>query len=71
MRCSTFHFGNDNYKMLQKQVNLDLKSLHQCLLLNKILLNKDKTELIYFHKAGSKITTDISIKLNGKKLLHS
>ena len=45
-----------------------LKSLHQWLLTNKISLNKDKTELIYFHKAGSKIPT---IKLNGKKLLYS
>ena len=57
--------------MLQKQINLDLKSLHQWLLSNKISLNKDKTELIYFHKAGSNIIIDISVKLNGKKLLHS
>ena len=77
--CSTFHFTDDtnllciceNYKMLQNQINLDLKSLHRCLLSNKISLNKGKIELIYFHKAGSKIPTDISIKLNGKKILHS
>ena len=74
--CSTFHFADDTNllcicEMLQKQVNLDFKSLHQWLLSNKVSLNKDRTELIYFHKSGSKITTDISIKSNGKKLLHS
>ena len=55
--CSTFHFADDTnllcickkFKMLQKHVNLDLKSLYQWLLTNKISLNKDKIELIYFH----------------------
>ena len=51
---STFHFADDtnllniseNYKILQKNVNHDLKSLRDWLLSNKISLNKDKTELI-------------------------
>ena len=77
--CSTFDFADDtnllsiceNYKKLQKQVNRDLNFLQQWLLSNKISLNKDKTELIYFHKARSKSTVNASIKFNGKKLLHS
>ena len=77
--CSTFHFADDtnllsiceNYKKLQKQINRDLKSLQQWLLSNKISLNKDKTELIYFHKARSKAPVNVSIKLNGKKLINS
>ena len=56
---STFHFADDtnllniseNYKILQKNVNHDLKSLHDWLLSNKISLNKDKIELICFHKS--------------------
>ena len=78
--CSTFHFADDtnllsiceNYKKkLQKQVNRDLKSLQQRLQSNKISLNRDKTELIYFHKARYKAPVNISIKLNGKKLINS
>ena len=76
---STFHFADDtnllniseNYKILQKNVNHDLKSLHDWLLSNKISLNKDKTELIYFHKSRSNIPTDLKIKMNGKRLIHS
>ena len=76
---STFHFADDtnllniseNYKILQKNVNHDLKSLQDWLLSNKISLNKDKTELIYFHKARSNIPIDLKIKMNGKRLIHS
>ena len=72
---TTFHFADDtnvlnisdNYKTLQKNVNRDLNYLHQWLLSNKISLNKDKTELIYFHKARSKIPTDLKIKMHGKR----
>ena len=38
---------------------------------NKISLNKDKTELIFFHKVRSVIPIDIKIKLNGKTLYPS
>ena len=76
---STFHFADDtnflniseNYKILQKNVNHYLKSLHDWLLSNKISLNKDKTELIYFHKSRSNIPTGLKIKMNGKRLIHS
>ena len=33
---------------MQKQVNIDLKSLYKCLLANKISLNCSNTELIFF-----------------------
>ena len=54
-----------------KQVNQDLINLHNWLLSNKITLNKDKTELIYFHKPKSAVPTDLKIKMNGKRLFHS
>ena len=43
----------------------------QWLRANKISLNNDKTELIYFHKVNNTIPTDNMIKLNGKKLYPS
>ena len=75
----TFHFADDtnflnisnDYRMLQNNVNRDLISLNEWLLANKISLNKDKTELIYFHKVRSKVPTNLKIKMNGKKLFHS
>ena len=75
----TYHFADDtnllnisnSYLTLQKDVNKDLKSLHDWLLSNKISLNNDKTELIYFHKVRSAVPTDLKIILNGKKLIHS
>ena len=59
----TFHFTDDtnllnisdDYKTLQNNVNHDLIALHNWLLPNKISLNKDTTELIYFHKPRSKL----------------
>ena len=76
---SSFHFADDtnllnisnNYKTLQRNVNRDLKSLHEWLLANKISLNNDKTELIYFHKIRSEIPTNLKIKMHGKILYHS
>ena len=38
---------------------------------NKISLKKDKTEIIYFHKANNVIPGDDKIKLNGKRLVPS
>ena len=74
-----FHFADGtnllnishNYKKLKKEVNKDLKLLVQWLRANKISLNNDKTELIYFHKVNNTIPTDNMIKLNGKKLYPS
>ena len=75
----TFHFADDinllnisdDYKTLQNNVNRDLISLNEWLLANKISLNKEKTELIYFHKVRSQIPIDLKIKMNGKRLFHT
>ena len=51
-----------------RKLNIDLKSLNQWLLANKISLNATKTELIYFrNKRTAKPTTKII--LNGVKLI--
>ena len=76
---TTYHFADDtnllnissNYKTLTKEINKDLKSLVMWLSANKISLNNDKTEIIYFHKANNVIPSDNKIKLNGKRLLPS
>ena len=76
---TTYHFADDtnllnisdNYKILQKNVNKDLNSLNNWLLSNKISLNKDKTELVFFRKVRSKLPLNIKIKMNGKRLTHS
>ena len=54
---------------MQKQINLDLKSLYKWRLANKISLNCSKTELIFFHKPGNPIMNyTFNIKLNGHKI---
>ena len=60
----------DSYKLLQKQINHDLKGLYLWLLANKISLNATKTELIIFRKEGKKyeIPIDLRIKINGQRL---
>ena len=76
---TTYHFADDtnllnitpDYKTLQREINQDLHLLHEWLVANKISLNKDKTELIFFHKVRSVIPIDIKIKLNGKTLYPS
>ena len=76
---TTYHFADDtnllnitpDYKTLQREINQDLHHLHEWLVANKISLNNDKTELIFFHKVRSVIPIDIKIKLNGKTLYPS
>ena len=78
IHSKVFHFADDtnllticnNYKQLQKQVNLDLKILYQWMLANMITLNTSKTEFIIFHKSGVK-PPQLKIKLNGEKLYTS
>ena len=68
------HFADDtnllasNYsiKRLQKQINLDLKTLCKWLRANKISLNASKTELLIFRHPNKKIEFDLNIKINGK-----
>ena len=62
---------SDDYKTLQNNINCDLKSLQEWLLANIISLNKDKTELIFFHKVRTKTPIDIKLKMNGLRLCHS
>ena len=55
---------SDNYKILRMNATKDLKSLTKWLTANKISLNKDKTELIFFRKHDP--LPNIRIKLQGK-----
>ena len=64
-----FHFADDTNllnisdspKKMQKLLNADLKILYDWLLANKISLNCDKTEIIFFHKPKK-------IKMNGHRI---
>ena len=75
LSSKVFHFADDtnllnisnSAKKLQKSLNSDLKILYQWLLANKISLNCDKTEIIFFRKAGEEIP-NVTIKLNGHRL---
>ena len=49
-------------------MNHELKLASTWLCLNRLSLNEGKTELILFHSKKHKPQTDITIKLNGKKL---
>ena len=72
------HFANDtnllnisnSSKSMQKLINADLKILYSWLLANKIYLNCDKTEIIFFHKPGEKIP-NLKIKMNGHRIIPS
>ena len=61
---------SDSPKRMQKLINADLKILYNWLLANKISLNCDKTEIIFFHKPGEKIP-DLKIKMNGHRIFPS
>ena len=73
-----YHFADDtNFlnignspKIMQKLVNADLKILYKWLLANKISLNCDKTEIIFFHKPGE-IVPEMKIKMNGHRIYPS
>ena len=73
-----YHFVDDTNllnignspKIMQKLVNADLKILYKCLLANKISLNCDKTEIIFFHKPGE-IVPEMKIKMNGHRIYPS
>ena len=73
-----YHFADDTNllqiekspRKIQKQVNLDLKSLYKWLLANKISLNCSKTELIFVHTLGGYVP-DLIIKMNGLRIYPS
>ena len=77
--CSIRHFADDtnllitnkNIKQLKKQLNLDLRNLNKWLKANKISLNASKTELLVFRHPNKKITYDLKLKINGKRLIPS
>ena len=58
---------NNSPKIMQKQINFDLKYLYKWLLANKISLNCSKTEIIIFGKPNYKF----EIKMNGHKIVPS
>ena len=70
-----YHFADDSNilhivkspRKMQKQVNLDLKSLYKWLLANKISLNCSKTEFIFFHTPGGSIP-NLIIKMSGLRI---
>ena len=74
-----YHFADDTNllnintspKLMQKQVNIDLKLLYKWLLANKISLNCAKTEVIFFHKPSKPIEFPFKIKMNGHRLFPS
>ena len=62
-------YGSKNLKTIETVINHELKLLSKWLKLNKLSLNSDKTELIFFHsKQHSLDVEEISIKFNNKKL---
>ena len=73
-----FHFADDtNFlnicdspKKMQKLVNADLKILYNWLLANKISLNCDKTEIVFFRKPGER-SPNLKIKMNGNRIYPS
>ncbi len=73
-----FHFADDtnllnisnSYRKMEKMVNADLKMLYSWLLANKISLNCDKTEIIFFRKPGAKAPV-LKIKMNGHRIFPS
>jgi len=79
INSTSFHFADDTNLLfvppnrvrnrnIVRRLNVDLKSLNNWLLANKISLNSSKTELIVFRKKGIQIP-DLNIKLNGVKLI--
>ena len=77
INSTSFHFADDTNLLyippkkvrsrIARRINVDLKSLNNWLLANKISLNSSKTELIIFRKKGVPIP-DLKLKLNGIKL---
>ena len=74
--CKVHHFADDtnlinfnsSIKVINKQVNKDLKTLSNWLNANKICLNVSKTELVLFRSAKKQLDFGLKLKLNGKRL---
>ena len=62
----TGHFA----ETIETIVNTELKRVSTWLRLNKLSLNRDQTELVFFHSRRNTLNHDnISIKFEGKKLI--
>ena len=77
-RTETGHFADDTFILyfskslgtIESVVNCELKFASKWLRLNRLSLNGDKTELIFFRSPQHSLNyKDISIKFNGKKLI--
>ena len=74
--CKVHHFANDanlinfnsSIKVINKQVNKDLKTLGNWLNANKICLNVSKTEVVLCKSAKNQLDFPLKLKLNGKRL---
>ena len=67
----SFHFADDTYliiKLINKQVNKDLKTLSNWLNVNKICLNVSKTKIVLFRSAKKQLDFGLKLKLYGKRL---
>ena len=63
-------YNSKKAKTIETIVNTELKRVSTWLILNKLSLNRDKTELIFFHSRRNTLNHDnISIKFEGKKLI--
>ncbi len=77
-KVDTGHFADDTFIMygskklssIETVVNYELKLVSKWLRLNKLSLNADKTELIFFHSRRHALNYEgISIKFNKKRLI--
>ena len=74
--CKFHHFADDtnlikfnsSIKVINTQVNKDLKTLSNWLNANKIGLNVSKTELALFRSTKKQLDFGLKLKLNGKML---
>ena len=58
-------------EQLQKQLNLDLCNICNCLKANKISLNASKIELLIFRHPNKHINYNLKIKIDSKRLITS
>ena len=63
-------YSSKKLKTIETVVNTELKQVSKWLKLNKLSLNADKTQLIFFHSKQHILNYDgISIKFDGNKLI--
>jgi hypothetical protein len=62
---------NKSLDSLNKKLNVDLKLLCNWLNANKIALNSNKTELVLFKHRSRKLSYNLKLKLNGRRMYPS